>query len=131
VRVHSVEVPNTLSDCVRPVRSFHISAVVATLVIHALLSLSVAFRAFFACRWVHDRDARDPLQDASSKHRPVACACLAIGFEREIVSGSIGAPWRLRYCGELWRMDLLVTPLSLYILQRTPYYPSINIPLPS
>jgi len=56
---------------------------------------------------------------------------LAIGFEREIVSGSSGAPWRLRYCGELWRMDLLVTPLSLYILQRTPYYPSINIPLPS
>jgi len=29
-------------------------------------------------------------------------------------SGSSGAPWRLRYCGELWRMDLL----RLYVLQR-------------
>jgi hypothetical protein len=74
VRIHSAEVPNTLSDCVRPVRGFHISAVIAALVLHALFLLLVAFRDFFACCWVCDRDARNPLQDASSKYRPVACA---------------------------------------------------------
>jgi len=56
VCVHSVEAPNTLSGCVRPV---HMAAVVAALVLHAHFSPLAAFRSMLGGRQIYSGSSSD------------------------------------------------------------------------
>jgi hypothetical protein len=64
-------------------------------------------------------EEEDEDKDKDEAHEEVVAKTLRGPLVIFSGSGSSGAPWRLRYCGELWRMDLLATPFTFVQHQST------------